>query len=333
MSEYKTITSGDLANLLKPKKKVDGEATSNNRSEETESTSSNSVSQKETEVVQNDAATTAENEKVESVETEKSETSDENVVVDDQENEESVWFKDDELGIIYKDEENAKRGLKEKEKYIRKILEEREKLAEERNRYAQEREELLRQLESQNLDADTVRERKIKEKLPEEYRDLSEDDFIDPDELKDFLVAKAKAEAAVDLEVEKAKVEKEKQLEAARQKRQQAIDYVKEKMKGFDAKNTEDKLALQELLEKEESGYTATDLMVMAHEVSPYFADLIYQGLQSMYRNGRQVEVAKTVKETKTNVLVPAETPNKTKITPQFKDAKDQLRYFLKNQK
>lgn len=318
MSENKTTTSS-LAAVFNAKN--NGEATSNNRSEGTESNPSNSVTEAKAEVTETKGneveATNTENQVDETTET--------------QENEEPVWFKDDELGIIYKDEKEAKRGLTEKEKYIQKILAERKQIVEEKQRLQQEKEELVNTLQNQNLDEDTIRVRKINEKLPEEFRDRTEEEFLDPDELRKFLTTKAKAEAAVDIELEKSKLDKENSAKEAKAKREEAVNHVSETLKKtFDnVKNSEDKAALQEILDKEYNGLTPSMMMVMAYEIHPELSALIKDGLEARYRNGRQKEVAKTVEATRTQVTPTAEPPNRK--TPPMKEAKDIIGYALAN--
>lgn len=315
----KTATSRNISDLLKYKQKNDGDNATSVSHPEPE-LSPAQVSETETET----SGVTNERVEVKNEETTTDTTSD---VVENGEDE--VWFKNEELGIIYKTDAEAKRGLEEKEKYVKKLKERTEQL-----------ETRLLELESSTKESDTsdtTIESRIQKLLPEQYQNKTEEDFLDPDELKDFVKSLAKAEAQAQIEIEREQLENKNQIELARQRRQNAINYIKEKREKnyFGVDNSEDIEALEKILNEEVNVdgqvYTPLTLAVMAHEVDPKFSDLILLGLKTLYRDGRKQEVAKHVSETKTKTRKTADNPA-TKPLPNLK-GRDRISRILKTTK
>lgn len=225
----------------------------------------------------------------------------------------SPWFQDEEFEIIYKTDADARRGLVEKEKFIRKLKQQQQE-AEQARTELQMKVEYFEQTKSET---DTLKER-VASKLPEKFQNVSEEDILDETELREFIVAKARAEAEVQVEDERRRQEFETQRRQAQEKEARATEILKSKINGdfFGLKNSEEKAALYEMLEKSETvdgvPYTPSMLATMAYQVHPEFGDLILEGVRARIRDARRQHVVEEVRKTATSPEVPAQAPPST---------------------
>ena len=264
------------------------------------------------------------------VEAEASETSD----VDTEGSE--PWFSDEELGIIYENDAEARRGLVEKEKYIRK-------LSSERDAYQKKLDELQTQLETQQTKQgrENSFEDRVRERLPEEFQNLEASEITDEEKLSKYLDSLATAKAEVIAEDRMAEVQQKTQLEQKKQRRDQAQKHVQSRVDNYlsSMKNVEDRMALEDALtEKTEvNGREITPALaaiMLATELRPEYADYFLDGLYTRYKDQKRQNVEKYIRETKvdrTPSTPAAPAPDRSKITGPKLRGTDALRFILKD--
>jgi hypothetical protein len=256
------------------------------------------------------------------------------------EDEDEVWFKGEHS--VYRNPDDAKRGIEEKDKYIVKLRQEREQEVTEREAkikdLSSELETINRKLEvySSRLPEDQFKDIMVQEFLPEEYRGKTVQDFTEDADLKAYKLARMDAELKYEREIKDAETQLAQQKAQHEQNRERANEYVKSLASNefFDAKNFEDqhkvRTALNTPIGEGEGSHTPMQMAVfIAEAFGDQAAKVFLQGIKADLVGGTQARVAERVKK----VQKPTQhsvTPPVYRETAHLK-GRDAIKYALSN--
>ena len=218
--------------------------------------------------------------------------------------EDNAWYDYDEDGIriFYQTLEEGRTGLLEKEKYIQKLRNDVQNLETRYNSLEKENSE-LKVLTS----GDVLKESKIQEKLPEQFRGKISSDFVeDPSKLDEFLKARVRAEVEIETQIREQTLKAENSRAAAENLRKRSTETVKKKVQDLleTFPNTEQRNAIYSEFTKEikigEEVATPLTFAIMAEEVHPDLTEIILNGILFKYRGDRRKEIAKELSKVDT---------------------------------
>lgn len=211
-------------------------------------------------------------------------------VAEEAEAEDSFWFEG--ATSKYRSAEDAKRGIEEKDKYIAKLTQELEQT---------KAQAALADRYKSLVSADQLRDQRIRERLPEQYRGLSEDDIDNEEELRKYLRARLDAELLVEKEDRENQEQAERQAKAEAAARDAAQQFMAETVtpEFFEVTNPEDRAALAAMLDqRDEDGYSPLEkAQWIATYVSKSAARNYLVGVRSDFWAGRKQVVTKIIKD------------------------------------
>lgn len=231
----------------------------------------------------------------------------------------------------YETPEDAKQGIKEKDKYVHKLEQELEQLEEQYESQINDYESQVSEYEAQvqqwtqGLDEEQFKQRMVQDIMREKDEELAQanPDELEPDEQKRYWRLYGAAEDQYDKEQQEAqqslqeqRQQKRDQQKDAMQRRQEAIDTVSNRVENeFTIRNPEDKQRINDKLsepvaELDGQEVSAQDLLVLNQEsFGDKATELMLKGLKSEIEGNTQKQVQETVEKTKTTPEQPTPPP------------------------
>jgi len=219
--------------------------------------------------------------------------------VEEDEEERDSYFLEAETSR-YRTRDDAIRGIKEKDRYIDELQSSLQEVGEYES-IARQYQELLPQEELDNL--------LIRNHMPEDLRDIKEDDIEDADQLRRYAHAVERARFEVEKEKEKARTETQSQREKEQEAYKRSVEFVSNQLveeNFFDVHNREEKYMLGKFLDNRASPSSPNYMEViqnLAQSVGENHARMYMEGLKRTFWSDRRQTVEKTIRPTAERVV------------------------------
>lgn len=206
---------------------------------------------------------------------------------------------------VYLDRKSAKEGLAKQLKYIGQLKQEVEAERSARTDFESQTQEELNMFR-QTLDRKAAKEMLIRAKLPEALQKLNPDEINGDDKYKEFQRGWIRAEAQVDQEIDQRREELKTTKAQRADARKAAESYVADRVKDYEflgITNSEDKMAVKDLLKKEINGQTVKEILTQNRQTfGEEVADNLLKSFVSDLTTSRQKTTVQKAKKAKKKV-------------------------------
>lgn len=206
---------------------------------------------------------------------------------------------------VYLDRKSAKEGLAKQLKYIGQLKKEVEAERSARTDFESQTQEELNMFR-QTLDRKAAKEMLIRAKLPEALQKLNPDEINGDDKYKEFQRGWIRAEAQVDQEIDQRREELKTTKAQRADARKAAESYVADRVKDYEflgITNSEDKMAVKDLLKKEINGQTVKEILTQNRQTfGEEVADNLLKSFVSDLTTSRQKTTVQKAKKAKKKV-------------------------------